>query len=84
MFPLDNFTLSLVKTNIENCDMKFETEIFLLFIHETKKKRLYKTLKRVKPLFKPESSGGQHPKYHHCALSERIPVVGIFNHNQSF
>ena len=28
MFPLANFTVDLVGTDIENCDMKFVTEAF--------------------------------------------------------
>ena len=28
VFPLDNFTVDLVRTNIEKCDMQFATAIF--------------------------------------------------------
>ena len=42
VFPLANFTLALVVTNIENCDMQFVTPSFLLRHYEKTQYRLYK------------------------------------------
>ena len=42
---------------------------FLLHIDETTQYRLYKIFMKNRPLVKTEAYGGQHPKYHHHALS---------------
>ena len=42
---------------------------------------MYKILKKGRPLVITEASEGQHQKYHHHVLSERIPEDGQFHHH---
>ena len=57
VFSLANLTLALVGTSIEKCDVDFLIQHCILYIYETTQLRLYKILKKVLPLVKPEESG---------------------------
>ena len=82
MFPLANFTMALVGTNIEKCDMPFVTEFFLLRLYETIRQRMYKILTGGIPPVNPKAYGGQHLEGIHNFLNGVIPGDDPFRDNQ--
>ena len=82
VFPLAIYTVALVGTNMEKCDMQFVTATFdppYLWYNTVE---TVNVLKKGRPLVNTEASGGQHPKYHHRVLSGIIPGDGPFHHHQ--